>query len=311
MTDSENPYYVAYQREKKARQEIEQLLEDSTRQLYEKNLLLQQQIDLIKQQQQSIIQQEKLASLGTVAAGVAHEINNPLAYILSNVNSLTNYAQDLLASIEGGDRLQIDQAKLQFIKEDLPELASDTCQGLMRIKDIVNHLLFFARTDSTGKSVIQLADALDFTLKLLRPMFNNVLVKKEISNVPMILFNVGELNQVLMNIIVNAYQACDVVSDRPSEIQLKLTQSDTNICLTVVDNGCGMDEHTLGRMFDAFYTTKPVGTGTGVGMSIVLQILRQHDCTIDVISELGKGTAIKIFFPIDSQAISMPSSTNL
>lgn len=299
MTDSENPYYVAYQREKMARLEVELLLEDSTRQLYEKNVLLQQQIDLIRQQQQSLIQQEKLASLGTVAAGVAHEVNNPLAYILSNVRSLTCYAEDLLAMIDAADNQPIDQVKLQFIKEDLLELSSDTCQGLMRIKDIVNHLLFFARTDSAGKSAVKLADALEFTLKILRPMFGNIVIKREISPVPMILFNAGELNQVLMNIIVNACQACDAVSERSSEIVVCLTQADAKICLTVTDNGCGMDEYTLGRMFDAFYTTKPVGTGTGVGMSIVLQILHQHGCTIDVKSELNKGTEVMIFFPVD------------
>ncbi|WP_445428957.1 sensor histidine kinase [Alishewanella sp. HL-SH05] len=298
MDDVSNPYYVAYMREKKARREVEQLLEDSTRQLYKKNKLLEQQLLKIQQQQQSIVQQEKLATLGTLAAGVAHEINNPLAFVISNVDTLSSYTSELLNANIHPEQNSIAPSTLEMIAEDFPELITDTVQGLTRIKDIVRNLLFFARTDTELMSDMQLRDALELALKLLGPKLKNVLLTQQLDTVTTIPFNSGELNQVLINILVNAIQACESKPEKASKINVLLTQNTTHIILCIKDNGCGMDEETLTKMYDAFYTTKPVGTGTGMGMSIVLQILKQHNCEIDVQSELNIGTVVTLKFPI-------------
>lgn len=302
MSDSSNPYYVAYLREKRARNEIEQLLEDSTRQLYEKNLLLQQQIEQIQQQQQSVIQQEKLATLGTLAAGVAHEVNNPLAFIVSNLETLNNYSQILLKAIVQQETSQ-HLPQLQLIQDDLPDLFKDTHQGLHRIKEIVHSLLFFARTDTDAITAVDLRQAIELIIKLLQPMLQQVSLTLDVQPIPHIQFVSNELNQLLLNILINAAQACETVTSRPSAITIRLYQTDNlsaanHIVLQIADNGCGMSEETISKMFDAFYTTKPVGTGTGVGMSIVLQILNKHHCTIKVTSELDVGTQISIHFPL-------------
>ncbi|NCO70533.1 MULTISPECIES: ATP-binding protein [Shewanella] len=300
MTDKPDPYLAAYQREKKARIEVEQLLEDSIRQLYERNVLLESQIVQIKNQQKSLIQQEKLALLGTIAAGVAHEINNPLAFVSSNVTTLNAYVSDLLNVIPKDSLNDADTRNINFIMSDLPELISDTEHGLVRIKDIVKNLLFFARTDADQLSEVDLLLAVEIALKLLGPKLKNVLVTQNLQPVPKIIFNSGELNQVLINILVNAIQACEYMTNHTSKIGVDLTQVNDEILLNVTDNGCGMSEEVQQRIFDAFYTTKPVGTGTGIGMSIVLQILEQHDAKIVVKSELNKGTSIQIYFPIST-----------
>jgi two-component system NtrC family sensor kinase len=300
MTDKPDPYLAAYQREKKARIEVEQLLEDSIRQLYERNVLLESQIVQIKNQQKSLIQQEKLALLGTLAAGVAHEINNPLAFVSSNVTTLNAYVSDLLNVIPKDSLNEADTRNIKFIISDLPELTSDTEHGLVRIKDIVKNLLFFARADADQLSEVDLLVAVEIALKLLGPKLKNVLVTQHLQPVSKIIFNSGELNQVLINVLVNAIQACEQMSNHTSKICVDLTQVDDGILLNVTDNGCGMSEEVQQRIFDAFYTTKPVGTGTGIGMSIVLQILEQHDAKIVVKSELNKGTSIQIYFPIST-----------
>lgn len=297
MSDQNNPYYIAYMREKQARTEVEQLLEASTRQLYEKNLLLKQQIEQIQQQQESVIRQEKLALLGTVAAGVAHEINNPLAFIISNLETFSDYSKKLLDAVNNPTATQSQQQNLNFITQDLPELISDTSQGLHRISHIVRNLLFFARTDTDAPSEVQLSDALDFTLQLLQPMLQHTELRRNYQAVQPIRFRLHELNQLLLNILVNAIQACDEVPERTNVIQLHLQQQDSQVLFTVTDNGCGMSDETLNRMFDPFFTTKAVGTGTGVGMAIVLQALHQHQCTIEVKSAVGIGTEICIRFP--------------
>lgn len=207
MTDKSNPYYIAYIREKKARAEIEQMLEDYTRQVYEKNVLLEQQIEQIKNQQQSLIQQEKLALLGSLAAGVAHEINNPLAFVISNVTTLNSYIADLLRVIRKDQLTDPDKHNIEFIIEDLPELISDTDQGFFRIKDIVKNLLFFARTDTEQITEIVLCNAIEMAVKLLGPKLKNIHIKQELSQVSNVQFNTGEINQVLVNILINAIQA--------------------------------------------------------------------------------------------------------
>lgn len=296
MSDHNNPYYIAYQREKRARNEIEQLLEDSTRQLYEKNLLLQQQIVQIQQQQQSVIQQEKLATLGTLAAGVAHEVNNPLGFIVSNLETLNNYSQLLLKALTQFET-SAEFPQLQLIKDDLPDLFHDTHQGLHRIKEIVHSLLFFSRTDTDSVTEVDLRQAIEFSLKLLQPMLQQVTVTLDFQPIPNIQFVSNELNQLLLNILINATQACETVRSRAPAISIGLYPTESHVVLQITDNGCGMSEETRSKMFDAFYTTKPVGTGTGIGMSIVLQILQKHHSIIQVTSELDAGTHISIQFP--------------
>lgn len=301
MDDKDNPFYLAYMREKRARVEVETLLEDSTRQLYEKNLQLQTQIQQIQQQQQSLIQQEKLATLGIVAAGVAHEINNPLAYIISNLETLSSYGRTMLLALAGDPQTDADLRELDYIKTDLMPLIDDTTEGLSRITDITKKLLFFARTDIVGNSEICLQEAVEFSLKLLKTRLKQVRLTTKFVAGSTIQFNASELNQVLVNIIVNAIQACEEVPTRQANLQITTEQTEAAVILRVADNGCGISEDTRARMFDAFYTTKPVGTGTGVGLSIVLQILNQHQCSIDVQSVLGEGTEISIYFPLNTE----------
>ena len=296
MTDKSNPYYIAYIREKKARAEIEQMLEDYTRQVYEKNVLLEQQIEQIKNQQQSLIQQEKLALLGTLAAGVAHEINNPLAFVISNVTTLNSYIADLLRVIRKDQLTDPDKHNIEFIIEDLPEMISDTDQGFFRIKDIVKNLLFFARTDTEQITEIVLCNSIEMAVKLLGPKLKNIHIKQEFREVSNVRFNTGEINQVLVNILVNAIQAFEESNTDDPIITIKLAQDNDKIKLNIIDNGCGMTSEVKQRMFDAFYTTKAIGTGTGIGMSIVLQILQQQKSQIEVQSEVGKGTDVQITF---------------
>lgn len=296
MTESADPYYTAFMRERKARREIEQLLEDSTRELYEKNQLLEQQIHQIRLQQQSLLQQEKLATLGSLAAGVAHEINNPLAFVISNIDTLFRYSRQLIGA-SMGQCLPLSEAQLQVVQDDLPELEADVNHGLVRIKDIVKHLLFFARTDTDTATEVNLQEAIELTLKLLGSKLKATILRHDGNGEHRVWFNPSELNQVLVNILMNAIQACEEVGDRPSEIHISLKASNGEIRLNIDDNGCGMSEETQARMCDPFFSTKPVGTSTGIGMAMVLQILKKHNCELSVQSVLNQGTSIAILFP--------------
>ncbi len=310
----ENPYKTAYTRERTIRQKAEQLLEDKSRELYLKNKKLEESNSQLKQQQTVMLQQEKMATLGTLSAGMAHEINNPLAFVKSNFDSLSNYHQTysefvaLIHSLE--DELTPkgkaaiaefkERTDLEFIEEDLPEAMTDTAEGLDRIGNIIQSLRSFSRTQSSDRIEANVVDGIESTLKLLsNELKHNVEVSLDLLPVPNISCNPSELNQVFLNLIINAKHA---VADRSNpHIGIFTRYQHSEIQIEVIDNGCGISEEVQKEIFLPFFTTKPVGEGTGMGLAIAYGIIQDHGGELSVKSALNEGTRFMISLPCDQK----------
>ncbi|WP_417221914.1 sensor histidine kinase [Amphritea sp.] len=314
MSEAE-AYKAAYQREKQARLEAEQLLEVKTRNLFLANQQLRDQNTLLKNQQALLIRTEKLATLGTLAAGVAHEINNPLAFVLSNMDSLKRYVEAYNALLQLGRnwlteqqlteqqaiQLQtlITQQDLDFICEDVAELLSDTDQGLIRLRDIVQGLRNFSHGGNTERTQYNLNEGLDSTLKILQSeLKNNIKVNCQLADIPATKCNPGELNQVFLNLIMNACHALSETQD--AQIDITTDTKDDCIVIHIKDNGSGIPETVLKSIFDPFFTTKPVGQGTGMGLSIAYGIIQDHKGSINVTSTEGQGSCFEIHLPVEA-----------
>lgn len=267
--------------------------------------------------QKRLTQAEKMASLGTIAAGVAHEINNPVSFIQSNLSSIKDYFSGIEDVLKASHKLEMkcssnvspelrealeelqtikEKVELDFIIPDVSQAIGDSLEGTERIKEIVQGLRSFSRNDESVLGFVDLNEIIEATLKLIwNELKYKCEVVKEYAPIPSIRCYPRQISQVLMNLLINASQS---IEDR-GRITLK-TESDLNhIMIIVADTGKGMSKDVLGKIFDPFFTTKSVGSGTGLGLSISYGIIKKHGGTIDVESEEGKGTTFKITLPLD------------
>lgn len=259
--------------------------------------------------QAQLLQSEKMASLGQLAGGVAHELNNPAGFIYSNMESLDRYASGLARLLNVYDRASLSpeltfeaNAIKQEIKyeELLPELSSivaDCQEGARRIRDIVTNLRTFSRLDEAEATQVDIHASIDSTIRILSQYYNSdhIVLKREYAPLPVIHCLAGQLNQVWMNLLMNAAQA---IGCGPGEVRIETGVKDKMVFVKISDTGSGIMPEDLGKIFEPFFTTKPVGVGTGLGLSISYGIITSHGGTITVESTPGKGTTFTTLIPL-------------
>ena len=316
----ENPYKAAYERERQARKMAESLLDDKTRSLYDNVVKLESMVAELEEAQDKLIQSEKMASIGQLAAGIAHEINNPIGFSLSNLNTLTDYLESILLldklvikalpnmTDEGFSSqyqaLRNDQ-DIDFIYEDIESLLADSVKGLNRVSAIVANLKKVSHSGDLEKDSCDINELIDEALKVVWSELKYTMkVYKDFGTLPNLLCYGGEIIQVLMNLFLNASYACE----DNGELNIRTYQTTINkdqwIIIKVQDNGKGMAPEVVKKIFDPFFTTKAVGVGTGLGLSVSFGIIDKHDGTIKVHSEEGKGTTFTILLPLIESVVS-------
>ena len=267
----------------------------------------------IKGTQTKLVHNEKMASLGQLVAGVAHELNNPIGFIYSNMGHLRDYTNGLVRIIEegNGDQEKIsalkDELDYDFMIKDLPKLIQSCEDGAKRTRDIVLGLRNFSRIEEAKLKEVDITEGIDRTLDLLKgELKSKVSVVKKYAKAPLINCYPGQLNQVFMNIIVNSIHA---IEDRGElTIQTKITENKF-IEISFKDSGKGIGKEAIEKIFDPFFTTKDIGKGTGLGLSISYGIVQKHEGTIKVNSKVGEGTEFVITLPIEGPSnIEEPNS---
>jgi len=306
-------------KQKQIEKSLEETVEKRTQQLQQTNQVLKQEKDeqetlnnKLKETQGHLVQSEKMASIGQLAAGVAHEINNPLGYIYSNLSTLKGYLADLEEVSRVAEKMvaqlpednsvvtEFNQLKkdldLEFLQEDLQDLVKESIEGATRAKKIVQDLRDFSRIDKQDKEIFDVEGGLDATLNIV----NNELkykadIVKEYAGVKPFECVGAQLNQVFMNLLVNAAHAIEdfgIITVR--------TGSDGNdwVWVEVEDTGKGIPDEVKSKIFDPFFTTKPVGKGTGLGLSLSYKIIQDHQGRLEVDSVVGKGTKFRVYLPV-------------
>ncbi|NJD69760.1 MAG: hypothetical protein C3F12_00375 [Candidatus Methylomirabilota bacterium] len=267
---------------------------------------LQETLQKLAQTQSELIQSEKMASLGFLVAGLAHELNNPISFVHSNMDFIGDYVLRLKGLIEASDALELpgDPAtqRLAELKEEarldvatLNELIASCKRGTERVKRIVMDLGTFARTDDVAPVAVDLHEGIETTLSLLTKEYKNrITVHREYGNLPQVECHPGRINQVFMNLLLNAAQAIPEKGD----IWISTASQGEKVSIVIKDTGCGIPEAHLAKIFDPFFTTKKVGQGMGLGLSLSYGIIQQHGGAMRVSSHNGQGTEFTVELPV-------------
>ena len=292
-------------------------LQESQQNLEQRSQDLEIALDNLNAIQVQLIQSEKMSALGNTVAGIAHEINNPISFIYGNIGYLNEHSHNLLNLINLYHTyfpdppveicLEREKIDIQFIKEDLPKIVKSIQVGSQRIRDIVLALRNFSRLDEVGYKSVDIHEGIESTLMVLQAQLVNIQVIKQYGEIPMVSCVAGDINQVFMNILLNAIDAIaqkssDTTSQQPFagiiSIRTEL-RCDRQVAISIADNGVGIPTQAIDKVFDTFFTTKDVGKGTGLGLAVARQIVvEKHGGAIEVKSTLSKGTEFILILPV-------------
>jgi hemerythrin-like metal-binding protein len=285
-----------------AMQNLYGVVSEQNRELARANVELEARV---AERTRELLQAEKMASIGQLAAGVAHEINNPIGFVNSNLGTLNHYVEQLLRLAELGVSVPAGQAlaaeiDFDFMRSDLPGLLKDSREGLERVRKIVADLKDFSHVDEAEWQEADLLAGLESTLNVVaHELKYKAEIVRLLAPLPPVRCIPAQINQVFMNLLVNAAQA---IAEH-GVITLRSGQAGERVWVEIADTGSGMDETTRRRLFEPFYTTKPVGTGTGLGLSVTWEIMQQHGGTLDVTSAPGQGSSFRVWLPIAGPAL--------
>lgn len=292
MTDSDQ-YKRAYEIQKKARQSAEQLLESKSLELYEKNQSLQRAYDLLKEQSDQLISQEKLAAIGQLAAGLAHEINNPNAFIQSNLGTLKEYIEEFQAFADPNTENIDTSSTVHETLVDALALIDESTEGSRRIQHTVEGMRYFAEPDVTTKIDFSLADSLQKAINLVKSeRIKECTIDYKETELPLIRGIPILLIQALANLVRNAVEA----SDTGGTISIETSAEDDAIIVLIADTGCGIPPENISKVFEPFYSSKIMANG--MGLSIAQSIIMQQKGKLKLHSSPNTGTRAIITLPV-------------
>ncbi len=247
---------------------------------------------------EQLVQADKLAAIGTLAAGVAHEINNPVGFISSNLNTMGKYVEKIRQHLSRPGNEDPDaNAELVEMLDDFADAVKESQDGTERVRKIVADLKSFSRVDKSRKEYFNINDGLETTLNIVwNELKYKCTMEKDYGELPDLYCMPNQLNQVFMNLLVNAGQA---IKDDSGRVTIKTRADDSNIYVAISDTGVGIPRENLRKIFEPFFTTKEIGKGTGLGLSMAYDIVKKHGGHIDIRSEVGVGTKFTITLPLE------------